>query len=230
MPPVPAWRVRRRPSSRPDAQQRWDRASQPLLQWTQPPRPPRPPRPPHRPSNRRSRPMTLAVDARVSNQRPGQTPSIAQQVERLRARAAELGAAPPEGGAPGAAESAAAQLFRAEGSSGATLRRPGLDALRDAVAGAAVNRVLITAPDRLARNSVHQVLRRARRTRTGRRRGRVLGPTPEPRSPRPTAAADARRRRRLGVDPDGGAPAARTLGQVPCGHALALDACARRVG
>lgn len=99
--------------------------------------------------------MTIAMYARVSNQRQGQTPSIEQQVERLRARAAELGAAPTEGGAPGAAESAAAQLFRDEGYSGATLRRPGLDALRDAVAGAAVTRVLITAPDRLARNYVH---------------------------------------------------------------------------
>ena len=39
MPPVPSWRVRRRPSSRPDAQQRWDRAYQHLLQWTQPPLP-----------------------------------------------------------------------------------------------------------------------------------------------------------------------------------------------
>jgi hypothetical protein len=37
MPPVPSWRVRRRPSSRPDAQQQWDRAYQHLLQGTQPP-------------------------------------------------------------------------------------------------------------------------------------------------------------------------------------------------
>ncbi|HET8852399.1 MAG TPA: recombinase family protein, partial [Ktedonobacteraceae bacterium] len=38
------------------------------------------------------------------------------------------------------------------------LRRPGLDALRDAVASAEVERILITAPDRLARKYVHQVL------------------------------------------------------------------------
>jgi site-specific DNA recombinase len=38
------------------------------------------------------------------------------------------------------------------------LRRPGLDALRDAVAGTEVERVLMTAPDRLARKYVRQVL------------------------------------------------------------------------
>jgi site-specific DNA recombinase len=99
--------------------------------------------------------MTIAMYARVSNQRHGQTPSIEQQVERLRLRAAELGAAQAAGAAD---ESTAAQLFCDEGYSGATLRRPGLEALRDAVAAAAVDRVLITAPDRLARNYVHQVL------------------------------------------------------------------------
>lgn len=35
-PLVPAWRLRRRPSPRPDGQQRWDRAYLLLLQWTQP--------------------------------------------------------------------------------------------------------------------------------------------------------------------------------------------------
>jgi hypothetical protein len=37
MRPVPSWRVRRRPAARQDAQQRWDRAYQHLLQWTQSP-------------------------------------------------------------------------------------------------------------------------------------------------------------------------------------------------
>jgi hypothetical protein len=37
--------------------------------------------------------MTIAMYARVSNQRHGQTQSIEQQGERLRLRAAELGAA-----------------------------------------------------------------------------------------------------------------------------------------
>ena len=49
-------------------------------------------------------------------------------------------------------------VFRDDGVSGSTLRRPGLDALRDAVAAAQCDQVVLTAPDRLARNSVHQLL------------------------------------------------------------------------
>jgi site-specific DNA recombinase len=49
-------------------------------------------------------------------------------------------------------------VFRDDGYSGATLRRPGLDRLRDAVASRALDLVLVTAPDRLARNYVHQML------------------------------------------------------------------------
>src|SRR5258708_3796776 len=45
-PPVPAWRVRRRTCSRPDAQQRWERASHQLLQWTKPPQSPQSPQSP----------------------------------------------------------------------------------------------------------------------------------------------------------------------------------------
>lgn len=41
---------------------------------------------------------------------------------------------------------------------GASLRRPGLDRLRDRVSCAAFDVVMITAPDRLARNYVHQML------------------------------------------------------------------------
>jgi hypothetical protein len=38
--PTPTWRLRRRPAPRPDKQQRWDRASVRLLQWTQAPQQP----------------------------------------------------------------------------------------------------------------------------------------------------------------------------------------------
>ncbi len=41
---------------------------------------------------------------------------------------------------------------------GARLRRPGLDRLREYVGRAVFDKVTITAPDRLARNSVHPVL------------------------------------------------------------------------
>ena len=51
-----------------------------------------------------------------------------------------------------------AHIFRDDGYSGASLARPGLDRLRDAVKGREVDRVLVTAPDRLARNYVHQMV------------------------------------------------------------------------
>ena len=91
--------------------------------------------------------MQVAAYARVSTQRQVQAQTTEQQLDRLRAHAAAQGwALAPE------------HVFRDDGHSGASLRRPGLDRLRDAAAAARVDRVLITAPDRLARNYVHQVL------------------------------------------------------------------------
>ena len=49
-------------------------------------------------------------------------------------------------------------VFRDAGYSGASVNRPGLDRLRDQVARAAFDLVLMTAPDRLARKYVHQML------------------------------------------------------------------------
>ena len=49
-------------------------------------------------------------------------------------------------------------IFRDDGYSGATLKRPGLDRLRDRVSAGKVTRLFITEPDRLARKYVHQVL------------------------------------------------------------------------
>ena len=51
-----------------------------------------------------------------------------------------------------------AHVFRDDGYSGAMLARPGLDRLRDAVKNHEVDHVLVTAPDRLARNYVHQMV------------------------------------------------------------------------
>jgi site-specific DNA recombinase len=48
--------------------------------------------------------------------------------------------------------------FLDNGYSGASLKRPGLDRLRDAVARAEIDRILLTEPSRLARNYVHQSL------------------------------------------------------------------------
>jgi len=49
-------------------------------------------------------------------------------------------------------------LFRDDGYSGASLRRPGLDRLRDQIRNGAFDRVVITEPSRLARTYVHQML------------------------------------------------------------------------
>src|SRR6185437_10991336 len=59
------------------------------------------------------------------------------------------------------------QVFRDDGYSGASLKRPGLDRLRDQTARAAFDVVMITAPDRLARKYVHQVLLIEELERTG---------------------------------------------------------------
>src|SRR5215469_18146488 len=100
------------------------------------------------PTSRASRriPMRAALYARVSTTR--QTQTIDQQLTRLLAHVERQGWPLKE-----------QHIYRDDGYSGASLTRPGLDALRDRVALAEVDLLLVTAPDRLARNYVHQVLR-----------------------------------------------------------------------
>jgi site-specific DNA recombinase len=76
-----------------------------------------------------------------------QAQTIEQQLDRLRAAAAERGW-----------ELDDQHVYRDDGYSGASLGRPGLDRLRDHAALAELDVVLVAAPDRLARNYVHQVL------------------------------------------------------------------------
>ena len=133
------WRVRRALQPQPDGQRCWDRAYQQLLTWTQvqnasaaatvmldPPR-------------RRSK-MRIALYARVSTQRQAQADGVSQQLQRLRAHALGQGWIVAE-----------ENVFRDDGYSGASLKRPGLERLRDRAALRDLDRVLITAPDRLAR-------------------------------------------------------------------------------
>lgn len=89
----------------------------------------------------------VAAYARVSTQRQARSQSTEQQIERLCAYALAQGWDLTPG-----------HIFRDDGHSGASLQRPGLDRLRDAAASARLDRILITTPDRLARNYVHQVL------------------------------------------------------------------------
>jgi site-specific DNA recombinase len=91
--------------------------------------------------------MRIALYARVSTSRQAQAQTIEQQLERLQAHVQAQG------------ETVAEQaVFRDAGYSGASLSRPGLDQLRDRAALAEFDRVVVTAPDRLARKYVHQVL------------------------------------------------------------------------
>jgi site-specific DNA recombinase len=79
----------------------------------------------------------------VSTQRQAQAQTIEQQLERLRAHLRGQGL-----------ELISERIFRDDGHSGATLNRPGLDRLRDAVRAGEITQVLVTDPDRLARNYV----------------------------------------------------------------------------
>lgn len=92
--------------------------------------------------------MRVAFYARVSTERQQQAQTIEQQVAQLRSHVA----------ARDGWEVDEAHIFRDDGFSGGKLVRPGLDALRDQAARAAFDLILITAPDRLARNYVHQMV------------------------------------------------------------------------
>ena len=96
----------------------------------------------------RRTPMEVALYVRVSTSRQHQQQTIEQQLSRLRDHVATR----PDW------HVAEEHIYRDDGYSGATLKRPGLDRLRDRAALAAVACVVITAPDRLARNYVHQML------------------------------------------------------------------------
>ena len=91
--------------------------------------------------------MRVAAYARVSTTRQAQAQGIDQQLDRLRAAAAEPGWGLDD-----------QHVYRDDGYSGARIGLPGLDRLRDHAALAELDLVLVTAPDRLARNYVHQVL------------------------------------------------------------------------
>src|SRR5712691_7242339 len=92
--------------------------------------------------------MEVALYTRVSTPRQQQQQTIEHQLRRLR----DYVATHPDW------HIADEHIYRDDGYTGAKLNRPGLDRLRDRAAMAAFECVLITAPDRLARNYVHQML------------------------------------------------------------------------
>ena len=91
--------------------------------------------------------MKSPIYLRLSTNRQTQAQTIDQQLERLRSHLDSQG------------ESLLADnIFRDDRYSGANLNHPGLDRLRDRVKGGVIDRVLLTSPDRLARNYVHQMV------------------------------------------------------------------------
>jgi len=91
--------------------------------------------------------MKVAAYVRVSTQRQAQAQSLTRQLERMQADCQQQGW-----------ELSPENIFQDDGYSGASFKRPGLERLRDGAGQARFDRILITAPDRLARNYVHQVL------------------------------------------------------------------------
>jgi site-specific DNA recombinase len=87
------------------------------------------------------------IYVRVSTTRQAQQQTIEQQRERFVAHAREQ-----DWGL------CAEHIFRDDGYSGSVLARPGLDRLRDAARNREIDRVIVTAPDRLARNYVQQLV------------------------------------------------------------------------
>jgi site-specific DNA recombinase len=91
--------------------------------------------------------MQVAIYLRVSTKNQAEQHTIEQQLERLQTHIQTQSWTLSE-----------ENIFRDDGYSGSTLRRPGLDHLRDRAATCEFDLVLVTAPDRLARKYVHQVL------------------------------------------------------------------------
>ncbi len=91
--------------------------------------------------------VRVALYARVSSDQQAEAGTIASQVASLRQRIGRDGFRLDEGA-----------CFLDDGCSGTTLLRPALERLRDQVAGAAIDRLYVHCPDRLARKYAYQVL------------------------------------------------------------------------
>lgn len=91
--------------------------------------------------------MRRAIYVRVSSRQQAQNLTIDQQLERLQTYC-QTQQWPWQ----------QIHIFRDDGYSGASLRRPALERLRDQVASGCFDQLLITEPSRLARKYVHQML------------------------------------------------------------------------
>jgi site-specific DNA recombinase len=161
--------------------------------------------------------MRAAVYARVSTTRQAQAQTIEQQLDRLQAAVAERGWTLDE-----------QRVCRDDGDSGTSLGRPGLDRLRDQAALAELDLVLVTAPDRLARNYVHQVLLIDELGRPGLKVEVLDRPMSQDPHDRLLLGAPWGGRR-VGAHADRRADAPRPAGQAAGRHAAALDHAAIRL-
>jgi len=91
--------------------------------------------------------MRTAIYARVSTERQTLAQTIDQPVARLTTHVDSQGET-----------WRAEDIFRDEGSRGATRNRPGWDRWRDRLKEAIFHRVVMASPDRLARNYVHHMV------------------------------------------------------------------------
>ena len=91
--------------------------------------------------------MRVAAYVRVSTSRQVKLQTIEQQLERVHKHTQEKGWNLPQ-----------ENIFRDDGYSGTTLKRPALDALRDKARLRELEVVVVLSPDRLARNYVHQMV------------------------------------------------------------------------
>ncbi|KAA3647117.1 MAG: hypothetical protein DWQ07_06370 [Chloroflexi bacterium] len=89
--------------------------------------------------------MQIAIYARVSSESQAKDGTIQSQLETLREYAERENLTVLE-------------ECLDDGYSGADLKRPGLDRLRDLVAGAAIDGILVLSPDRLSRKNAHIVI------------------------------------------------------------------------
>jgi hypothetical protein len=141
------WQVRRQMLATADGARRWDRAYSLILGWGLP--------------EVQASSMGTGATSRAAQELPHEDGSLRacldgasspgqttdQQLERLRTQLRAQGVALDT-----------SAIFRDDGHSGATLNRPGLGRLRDAVRAGEVGQVLITDPDRLSRNYVQMMV------------------------------------------------------------------------
>src|SRR5579875_161887 len=95
--------------------------------------------------------MRVAVYVRVSTPNQVQTQTIDQQLDRVRQQVQQVRQQPGW-------NLREEHIFRDDGYSGASLSRPGWDRLRDAAREREIDLLVVTAPDRIARNYVHQMV------------------------------------------------------------------------